>query len=297
VIGPVAYRLELLHQWKVHNAFHASLLIPYKEKKAQGPNYPGQIPDMVEGQEEWEVKKILDSCRRGRNKRLQYLLKWKGYLEAEKTWENKENEFAQELLEEFHKQYPKAIKSIRLQKDDSEIPTMTTIPHLCIRCFPPHHYDQPCPPPKKEPKKSGGRNEDGLTQPKLNKKPEGGCGRGRREQGKKLPLSGATQIRYRTSLWPTKSLARTPLNSCLKRQTRRMTAGSGAKKNVRGASKGTTASGVATPISDVLANAAAEYLRPMFFMLHSIAASLQESEDEDKAMSLGRKDSPNTLSA
>src|SRR5712675_2426526 len=107
---------------------------------------------------------------------------------------------------------------------------MTAIPHLCIRCFPPHHYDQPCPPPKKELKKSGGRNEDGLTQPKLDKKPEGGCGRGRKEQGKKLPLSGATQIHYRTSLWPTESLARPPLNSCLKRQTRRMTAWSGMKK-------------------------------------------------------------------
>ena len=30
--------------------------------------------------------------------------------------------FAQELLKEFHQQYPKAIRSIRLQKDDSEIP-------------------------------------------------------------------------------------------------------------------------------------------------------------------------------
>jgi len=87
-----------------------------------GPNYPGQIPDMVEGQEEWEVEKVLDSRRRGRNKQLQYLLKWKGYPKAENTWENKENVFAQELLKEFHQQYPKAIRSIHLQKDDSEIP-------------------------------------------------------------------------------------------------------------------------------------------------------------------------------
>jgi len=114
VISPVAYRLELPHQWKVHNAFHASLLSPYKETEAHGPNYPGQIPDMIEGQEEWEVEKVLDSHRRGHKKQLQYLLKWKGYPEAENTWENKENMFAQELLKEFHQQYPKAIRSIRL---------------------------------------------------------------------------------------------------------------------------------------------------------------------------------------
>ena len=130
MISPVAYRLELPHQWKVHNAFHASLLSPYKETTAHGPNFPGQIPDVVQGQEEWEVEKVLDSRRRGRKKRLQYLLKWKGYPKAENTWENKEDIFAQELLEEFHQQHPTAIRSIRLQKDDSNIP---------------HNVDQPMP--------------------------------------------------------------------------------------------------------------------------------------------------------
>jgi len=50
---------------------------------------------------------------------LQYLLKWKGYPEAENTWENKEDVFVQELLEEFHQQHPMAIRLICLQKDDS----------------------------------------------------------------------------------------------------------------------------------------------------------------------------------
>ena len=122
VISLVVYRLELPHQWRIHNAFHASLLSPYKETEAHGPNFPGQIPDIVEGQEEWEVKKVLDSRRRGHKKQLQYLLKWKGYPKAENTWEDKENVFAQELLEEFHLQHPKAIRAIRVQKEDSEIP-------------------------------------------------------------------------------------------------------------------------------------------------------------------------------
>src|SRR5712672_1497923 len=134
---------------------------------------------------------------------------------------------------------------------------MTTIPHLCIRCFPPHHVHQQCPPSRKKLKNSGRRNNNGLTPPKLKKKPEGDCGRGRREQGKKLPLLGTTQIRYRTSLWSTNEQEHPPLNSCLKRQTCRMTVRSGVKKtNVPCAINSTTTSGVATPTSDVLASAA-----------------------------------------
>ena len=77
-----------------------------------------------------------------------------------------------------------------------------------------------------------------------------------------------------------------------------MTAWSGVKKtNVPGAINSTMTSGVATPTSDVLASVAVRYLQPMFFTLHSTAALLQESEDEDKAMSREHKDSPNTLDA
>jgi Chromo (CHRromatin Organisation MOdifier) domain len=81
--------LNLPEQWKIHNVFHTSLLTPYKETEEHGPNYEGQLPDLVEGQEEWEVEKVLDSQRQGRAKRLQYLLKWKGYPEAENTWQDK----------------------------------------------------------------------------------------------------------------------------------------------------------------------------------------------------------------
>jgi len=61
VISDTTYRLQLPSQWKIHNVFHANLLMPYKQTEAQGKNFPGQIPDIVEGQEEWVVSKVLDS--------------------------------------------------------------------------------------------------------------------------------------------------------------------------------------------------------------------------------------------
>ena len=55
VIGPVNYRLKLPDKWKQWNTFHASLLTPYKENNVHGPNYT-QSPDLIDGQEEWEVE-------------------------------------------------------------------------------------------------------------------------------------------------------------------------------------------------------------------------------------------------
>ncbi len=38
-ISLVAYRLELPTNWRIHNVFHASLLMPYHKMQAHGPNF------------------------------------------------------------------------------------------------------------------------------------------------------------------------------------------------------------------------------------------------------------------
>jgi len=38
-ISPVAYQLALPLTWKIHDTFHASLLSPYRETTAYGPNF------------------------------------------------------------------------------------------------------------------------------------------------------------------------------------------------------------------------------------------------------------------
>ena len=61
VISLVAYRLALPLSWGIHNVFHSSLLLPYKETAAHGPNFTRPPPDLIEGEEEYEIGRA--SCR------------------------------------------------------------------------------------------------------------------------------------------------------------------------------------------------------------------------------------------
>ena len=88
VMSPVNYRLKLPPQWSIHDVFHTDLLTPYRETPAHGANYQRPPPDLVNGVEEFEVEKVLDSCRHGRGRKLQYLIKWKGYPDSDNQWVN-----------------------------------------------------------------------------------------------------------------------------------------------------------------------------------------------------------------
>ena len=131
-ITKVMSRLELPTQWSIHPVFHIDLLTPYRETLTHGPNYQRPPPDLVEGEEEYKVKKILDSWRFGRRRRLQYLIKWKGYPDSENQWVNKEDAHADEAIAEFENasQYGKGsyIRSMRCEGESPPPlhPFMTT---------------------------------------------------------------------------------------------------------------------------------------------------------------------------
>jgi len=61
-------------------------------------------PVVIEGEEEWEVEKIINKRKvQGKDK---YLVQWKGCTVEEDTWKSKENlKNAMELVEEFEKEY------------------------------------------------------------------------------------------------------------------------------------------------------------------------------------------------
>jgi hypothetical protein len=86
-ISPVAYQLRLPASWGIHNVFHASLLSPYYETNAHGPNYLCLPPELIDREEEYEVECIISHQRHGRSKQLQYLIKWVGYPHHDNTWE------------------------------------------------------------------------------------------------------------------------------------------------------------------------------------------------------------------
>ena len=73
----------------------------------QGEGLTRPDPEEVEGEEEYEVEEILKS-RMNRGK-LEYLVKWKGYSNADNTWEPRGNlKNAEEVVEAFHRKYPSA---------------------------------------------------------------------------------------------------------------------------------------------------------------------------------------------
>jgi hypothetical protein len=74
---------------EIWNAFHPPSLPPYRETASHGPNFKHPPPDLIEGEEEYEVDQIMDSRKHGREGALQYLVKWKGYPDSENQWVTK----------------------------------------------------------------------------------------------------------------------------------------------------------------------------------------------------------------
>src|SRR5260221_736647 len=122
VLGPTTYRLDLPPTWKIHNAFHRSLLSPYIETTEHGVNFTEPPPEIIEGEPEYEVEKILGSRRHGRKRELQYLVQWKGYSAAHNTWEPKKDVHAPELVNDFYRREPMSIKTLRLRGGESSVP-------------------------------------------------------------------------------------------------------------------------------------------------------------------------------
>ena len=58
-ISPMAYKLQIPATWQIHNIFYMLLLTPYKETVEYGKNFLEPPPDVIEGEEEWEVEQVL----------------------------------------------------------------------------------------------------------------------------------------------------------------------------------------------------------------------------------------------
>ena len=113
VLSLVAYQLELLVTWRIYNTFHASLLTPYCKTLENGLNFSRPPPDLIDGEEEQEIECILDHWLFGKNQKLQYLIKWKGFPDSENKWVSPNHMHAPDLVHVYYKQQPhSAIKTL-----------------------------------------------------------------------------------------------------------------------------------------------------------------------------------------
>ncbi|CAJ0959777.1 unnamed protein product [Ranitomeya imitator] len=102
ILNPVSFRLTLPDSFSIHNVFHRSLLRRYVAPMV--PSVEPPAPVLVEGELEYIVEKILDS--RVSRRKLQYLVKWKGYAQEDNSWVFASDVHAPDLVRAFHVAHP-----------------------------------------------------------------------------------------------------------------------------------------------------------------------------------------------
>ena len=103
--------LDLSSTIKIHPVVNVSRIRKYiSQVDSQRKETPKLV--IIEGEEEWEVEKILNKRKvQGKDK---YLVRWKGFIVEGNTWESKEKlENVQELVKEFEKEYSKNNGEVR----------------------------------------------------------------------------------------------------------------------------------------------------------------------------------------
>jgi hypothetical protein len=119
-------QLGLPAQWSIHPVFHTSLLTPYTETPLHRPNFTCPPPDLIDGEEEYEVEQIHSHWTWGWRKTLQYLIKWKGYPKSNNTWENADQIHAPELIKLYHLALTRRnIKARRVRLEGKHFPTIS----------------------------------------------------------------------------------------------------------------------------------------------------------------------------
>ena len=130
-ISPIVFQLGLPLSWKIHDVFHALLLLPYSKTTAHGPNFSQPPPDLISDEAEYKVEQIWNHHYSRQNRVLQYLIKWKGYPKSDNTWESAADVHAPDLVCDYHKGTPlKGIKAGRLFTINSIISQAGSPPHL-----------------------------------------------------------------------------------------------------------------------------------------------------------------------
>ena len=110
VVSPVAYRLRLPPQIRMHSVFHVSWLQPYKDPRAAFPGRVSRVPPTIlaDGTAGGQVEKILQrKVIRGVEK---FLVLWLGEPVSDATWQTRADlEGCPEVIEEFEEEQRKGV--------------------------------------------------------------------------------------------------------------------------------------------------------------------------------------------
>jgi len=94
------------HYRALHLVFYTSKLTQYSKSTICDQKATPPPPTLIQGQEEWEVEKILNLQQRYRKNK--YLVRWKGYTQGDDTWEPEDNlQNAGKKLQEYLQSIPK----------------------------------------------------------------------------------------------------------------------------------------------------------------------------------------------
>ena len=111
-----AVELELSSMIRIHLVVNISRIHKYIGQ-VEGQKKEKLTLVIIEGEKEWEVKRILNKQQiREKDK---YLVWWKGFTAELDTWERVENlENTKEAVEEFEKEYQQDMEDVKKQKKE-----------------------------------------------------------------------------------------------------------------------------------------------------------------------------------
>jgi len=115
IVSENAVELELPVSLRIHPVVNVRRIVKYREQ-VEGQKKISLPSVEIADEKEYEVEKILD--RQERRGKTKYLVKWKGYIAEENTWEGLENlKNVMEKIEEFEKgRFEEEIRRIRIKK-------------------------------------------------------------------------------------------------------------------------------------------------------------------------------------
>jgi len=118
IVSSNAVELDLPKSIRIHSVVNISRVRLYKPQ-VEGQKKILPKPIIIEGEEEFEVEKILNKrIVQGKEK---FLVRWKRYTAEEDTWESRENlGNMKELVEEFEKEYGEEAEELRRQELEEE---------------------------------------------------------------------------------------------------------------------------------------------------------------------------------